>query len=626
MADEGEKLPPDTVAVPGARTLGLGVPPQTEAPAGSLLLDPRETGEWINGLPMANIGETARQIYRALIDFNRYQMPDLARAKSVELFRKPVDYICHNLRRHFIDVGFPLTEKGWKTAALSRELNAELATSYKLIVEHMLGGEAERFDRKLLVIAMHRALYYLSEVVLQCHLTYSKPHDGLWREINSLFAYALHNHVHRVPIKMKFDDEERISTIEDNYKALLLLSAASPNRMRQTQVELLSREVRRWAPMAQALPNTEEGPQAGSFAIDLSGDSPPVHRSIDRLEGPHVINLDLRRLLVHLRESFEQTTGQESSARPEPARQHLPRPLLRQLIINWTRPPKRRFVRTKLNFELEIVVGLMALYNHLDSGLAESAPPSAPEPVADPHRSPYNAGTGHSLTMFDSSSLSLAPLHQSESIGSDSMSSDSFLNILPFSIPAETAEDFPGQATTHSGVLHQARTLNESAGGYCIDWSSIDKAPKVKVGELIGIAAAGTRNRFSLGVVRWLNLAGGRQLEVGLQIVSNHAVAANLRFARNEAGKRGNTPINALLLSSAEGDPNDQPSIVTSPMQLAVGTRLWLINGAQERLVRLTRLVELNSTFVQFHFNLESRDSGGNAPTSEGFDDLWSNL
>jgi hypothetical protein len=60
----------------------------------ALLLDPESRqSSWFEALPMANIGETARQVYSTLVEFNRTEIPDLLRAKTVEKFRPPVEYI-----------------------------------------------------------------------------------------------------------------------------------------------------------------------------------------------------------------------------------------------------------------------------------------------------------------------------------------------------------------------------------------------------------------------------------------------------------------------------------------------------------------------------------------------------
>ena len=67
--------------------LGLQIPKQSAPKADNILLDQRETEAWFAALPMANVGETARQIYSTLVEFNRVEVPDLLRAKTVEKFR-----------------------------------------------------------------------------------------------------------------------------------------------------------------------------------------------------------------------------------------------------------------------------------------------------------------------------------------------------------------------------------------------------------------------------------------------------------------------------------------------------------------------------------------------------------
>ncbi|MCW9077580.1 MAG: hypothetical protein OQK74_00235, partial [Gammaproteobacteria bacterium] len=55
--------------------LGLHIP-QLKAPAAdNMLLNPKETGAWFEALPMANVGETARQVFSTLVEFNRIELP-----------------------------------------------------------------------------------------------------------------------------------------------------------------------------------------------------------------------------------------------------------------------------------------------------------------------------------------------------------------------------------------------------------------------------------------------------------------------------------------------------------------------------------------------------------------------
>jgi len=635
-----------TPAMPNARTassLGLAVPEQSPAPTDSFLLDPRETSDWLKGLPMANIGETARQIYRALLDFNRYQLPEMVRAKIVELFRPPVDYICQNLRRHYMDMGFPLSEKALKTATLSRELNNELAIAYKTIIERMLGGQTQRFDRKLLVITMHRAMHYLGRIALQNQLTYASPPPGLWREINSLYAFALQNRVHQVPIKMKLDEEELISTIEDNYKGILLLAAAVPCRLRQNHMLQLYQEIRHWVPLTKAA-LTDEQTMAGNgqFNIDLAKDEGPVHSGLRAPQpGPHTLTLDVRPLLKKLREDFEKSSwdsGQEVQA----SMRSIARPLLRQLIMHWNRPPERRFVRTRLNFELQVIAGLQSIHDNLSREQQET-PAAQPLALAPGNHLPGGAtGSGlasvstepaSAMGTLDGANLSLAPL-SGGSFGGDSMSSDSFLNVDPSSLQHDLLDDWNEEhaaRTVNAKPTVTVKTHNESAGGYCIDWSSANRVPKVKVGELVGIAASGHRHRYSLGVVRWLNLNQAHKLNLGLEILSSGVEAAKIRPATAEGTRRaGSNPVNCLLLPVSDSDPGSEISrIVMNNVSFPVGSRLWLNSDGQERLIRLTKLMEFNSAFALFQFTHDARDDKEQLPgksDDKNFDDLWSNL
>ena len=336
--------------------LGLQIPKQSAPKADNMLLDPKETEAWFEALPMANIGETARQVYNTLIEFNRIEVPDLLRAKTVEKFRPPVEYITNNLQKHYVDTGLPLSTKGWKTASLARELQKELATSYKIIVERMVSGDVANFDRRLLVIALHRALHYLGQTLLQSSLVYAAWPDGIWREINSIYAYASQNLVHQVPVKP--DDGHQGSpstTIEELFKSLMLFASSTPHRLRQSHARLLFANLPEWMTYATILNEDDGGTSLGRFNVDLWTDSPPMHNALRTpLPGRRVAILDVRELLKKLRSDFESAPW-DNRGGLQAGKPVVTRPLLRLLIMAWSRPPDRRFVRTKLNFDLRVV-------------------------------------------------------------------------------------------------------------------------------------------------------------------------------------------------------------------------------------------------------------------------------
>ena len=71
-------------------SVALSIPAQTPPPKDSFLLSAREVRRWAEELPIANIGETARQVYNTLVTFNRIQVPTLNRTEVIEIFREPV--------------------------------------------------------------------------------------------------------------------------------------------------------------------------------------------------------------------------------------------------------------------------------------------------------------------------------------------------------------------------------------------------------------------------------------------------------------------------------------------------------------------------------------------------------
>ena len=55
--------------------------------------NPRELKRWIAGLPKANIGETARQLYQSLVELNQLITPADNRLQLLELIRPEVYYL-----------------------------------------------------------------------------------------------------------------------------------------------------------------------------------------------------------------------------------------------------------------------------------------------------------------------------------------------------------------------------------------------------------------------------------------------------------------------------------------------------------------------------------------------------
>lgn len=614
--------------------LGLSIPHQSAPKADNLLLDLRETEAWFEALPMANVGETARQVYKTLVEFNRVEIPDPLRIKIIEKFRPPVEYITNNLLKYYIDTGLPLSQKGTKTASLARELQKEIAISYKIIAQRIISGDNPNFDRRMLVIAMHRALHYIGETLLQNALVYCAWPVGIWREINSIYAYAAQNRIHQIPVKPDDKASKASSTtIEDQFKTLMLFASATPHRLRQSHANLLFQNLGNWVQYTTIPDSNDGGTSLGRFNVDLWTDAAPMHNSLRTpLPGKRMAVLDVRELLKKLRADFEQAPwdnrGGLQSGKPL-----VTRPLLRLLIMAWSRPPDRRFVRTRLNFELHVVAGLHAIYGNLS---AEEKPPYAttraavfsldetPIPRPGARRNiDWPAGDLERATLspLDSDFVTDSLLSESVLSGNKSTLTTNALNEFADDGGRKNAEQEP------SAAPQAVKTINESAGGYCIRWSG-QQVPRVKIGELVGVESPSDRFTYGLGVIRWMKQLAVGELDIGLEVVATRCQAGDVREVAKTSPRNRLPSFKCLLINNTDPTAQSTASLVMSAMSLQTGVDLWLATGGKEQMIRLTKLVEFSSAFARYLFEFVNNDAdrGDDEHVGDEFDELWSSL
>ena len=226
----------------------LSVPNRTTPKNGAFDSRPASVKDWINGLPMANIGETTRLLFAAVNELNHQDIPAQQRFKALEMLYKPVLYVTERMKKHFVAQTLPLNIKNLKIAHLSREMSHALATGYKVLVMEQIAGVG-RGDKKLLTTAIHRALKQLSQVLLKAYQVYEPCPDSVWLEVHSLYRYAENNGLHRTRVSGGEHSPAEPSTITDAYKQILLLALACPYRMRHAEAEAVYTTLEQWAPL-----------------------------------------------------------------------------------------------------------------------------------------------------------------------------------------------------------------------------------------------------------------------------------------------------------------------------------------------------------------------------------------
>jgi len=181
------------------------------------------------------------------------------------------------------------------------------------------------------------------------------------------------------------------------------------------------------------------------------------------------------------------------------------------------------------------------------------------------------------------------------------------------------------------------RTSNESAGGYCIEWYA-HNAPRIRVGEVLGIQSVHEDMQFSIGLIRWIQHASRDSLRVGVELIAPQCRAASayvgdLRAVRDRRTLKTEP---ALLLPAAPAA--GRPATVLLPtIKHKQDDVVWLYSESTDQLVRLGELVDATGACSRFVFEVlqesargkpvrQGQPDAGTAEDRPDFDNLWSNL
>lgn len=604
---------------------GLRVPEQAPPSGNPIFLDNKRLASWARELPVANVGETARKLFQTLRTFNRTQLESTKRIRSAEQLREPLSYVSSSLNKHYMGVRFPLSEKSHRIAILNRELHSGMATAYKAAIVDLLMESKGSPDQTQLTLAIHRCMSYLSRVILLSVVVYDAYPKRTWREIHTLHRLASRYALGSYTIEDKLEPSAARSSIDEMYRRCLLFSLSSPYKLRQTDNIKVFETLLEWSRYTLIYPY-DDAPEDYTITIHQDTDLAPSHEArIEHNDTKYLLVLDVSPLLSSLRELFIDSADQTPALFGV---NELNKALIRQLIMLWSKAQKRAFVRTKLNFELRIAVGLRSVFKLITLG---ESPTSADEKsVEDGTWIETQFAQGNELKV--SEHFSLMPMDVAaynprrgdfEEFGPNSTDFSSFET--PPDSELKIWEDYDkNKLDSTTSLFH---TINESAGGYCLDWRG-KKIPKIQVGELIGVQSAMSASQFGVGIVRWMRSSEFDSMKVGVQMIAPNALAVN---ATDKEQKSKKDKAAECLLLPEVGTSGQPTSFICAAQSFELGKVLSINDGEKDKEIKLTRLLESSGSISQFQFiyledvskssEREDEDEG-----DSDFDGLWSTL
>lgn len=604
----------------------LNIPEQTKPIIGSFDTRPKPVEAWVASLPMANTGESARRIYGALREMNRLAFSEHDRYHDLEIFRAPVYHITQALKKYYINQHLPLSHKNQKIAELAVQLNSEMALGYKSIIEDKLSKTFSRLTKKTFTTCIHRAIRYLSNVLLCSYQIYIQHPENTWLQIHRLYLFAEENNLHNTIIKDHVVTDALLDgTISDIYKQILLLALAGPYRLRQPVTEAVYKALETWSTHCKILPYGETAEGASNFIFNLNTDAAPgFFRSDGNIDPTFCRIIDTTQMTRVLSSAIIEGSGITG----------IPEDSMKRLLIAWTGKSRRGFSRTTKADEISLTLGLSATHHYIDEVIRHLQQGAAAT----------CAGATTALQVSGPNDLESdepdldAPAHYSSTpvFGISNLDDHTpdvwdpdytyrVTNARLELVPKET-EDQKRKESLYAPF--SCKGINESAGGYCLlGYLEFDTdARKVQVGELVGIKDENDATQLSIGVIRriksWRN-----GLELGIQKLAPCAEA----IATASMPKDGSREKYHRSLSLPELTAVKQPPTLITHAWNQVGDRLIANVHGHKVYIQLTKQLESSGVFSQFEFsvidNTKTKPTTA-SPSSSGdeFEAVWSIL
>ncbi len=541
--------------------------------------DPKYAQAWLESLPLADSGESAREIYQALYTLNRQDIEPARRLELMDLYVVPVTTVVSGLQGGLQRIAFPLSPRRRQLADFIRQLYSEMAAGYKCALRDFVKARFLWGRRQHYPHVSQRAMAFLGELLLRAYQVYLPAPAGVWKDIHELYRFAETGEWLDTPVEPLPGEGESPLTMRETYHRILMMALARPYQMPQGECLLVHRYLARRASRVRIGADLKTDNPAACFLIDLNADGPPVPmaRETPASEGSRrLLNaLELVRhthaLVSRLNKGGVLNAGEIGFE----ALDTIAHDVLQRLTRAWGFSVRRQHSRLKRKGNVSLCAGLGAIHFFIND-----QKPFAPEPDDDERTVTLPAGGDGML-------------------GGDGADGDGEAMDIALDQPLpDSSEKAPA-------------TLPAPAELYRVDrWQIRDVSPRglllvgeggtpvhVRVGELLGIQRADQLGTWSVAVVRWLRNSGPDSVEMGTEFLA--PLATPLAVCRKGA-HRGCSP--GLMLPAVESLKHPTTLLVERGLLSAEQDVDLMEDGQPRRRVRILKRIERSNGFEQWVF------------------------
>lgn len=527
-------------------------------------LRPRVIGRWLEGLPRANVGVMAKQIYTLLVESNSLKISPLERLKLLQQLYNPVDYILKAMEKHYVGLSLPFPDKNQKIALLAQSLLQEIIIAHKSIILDSLYNERPSKNRLQLATVMQNHMAFNNRLLLCLHLTYSSIPKEFWREQCLILQYAEQLSVTDLAV---FGNSSPWNVI-NRFKQAILLTIAPLCSLGQQEILRFNHYLTEWSPHCRLLSMKKYTPGLHTLFIDLHSDEGPQY--IENLEWhSHSWRVIDTGALIPAIES------EITKARNNLASIQLHRETLQRLQKQLGNEKKRQFNRMEKRDTFTLAIGISAIHwmlsHHIGVSNYDVVRPAC-------YTNAFITNVGHSD----------AP------------------DVWNLYRKAEMNSTLGG-GNSNRPIEHETYdfdVVNESANGFKLKLKQKQSASGLKVGELVSLHKGfnGTGKHFGLALIRWLHRTANNELIIGVELIAPHALPVEVSLYSENENPNFQHKMRALLLP--EQPVIKQPTALIMPNTFKENQQVLLQNGngQENELITLKQPNNQGSSYAQYQY------------------------
>ncbi|MFT5692466.1 MAG: hypothetical protein ACI92E_001800 [Oceanicoccus sp.] len=566
---------------------------------------------WIATLPIANLGQTTRQLYSVLEELNRVRLVPHTRMMVLEKLRRTVHYVSKALSKHYLNQSIVLPKLPRKVADLASTLNLLFATGYKIVAAH---AAALGSNDKLISKALHRAVTDLTLVLQRHYQLYEPVSEALWLSLHQYYIMARQNNLLSVNIQ---DDEFGNGTVEESYIKALLLGCSKPNQLRQEDFNNLYQALNDWAKYCRIMLAESDS----IFMFNLMLDKPPVYSTLydHSTDSEFCLEFDTTLLVEHLNEMWKESTNTSLIINRDQVIT-ISRDLLSHLMLSWGSISKRNFMRIEVNDTLDLCVGLSATHYFVSNKMSLDAliEENGTNILGSREENPFLKTKSHVYRQKD-----VWDSPYESNFGKTQVSLESLdIQVRDDKVPS------PEEASKYT--RNNVPLINYSSQGYCVKWPE-NLTAQLKAGEIIGIKDSKMQN-WSIADIRWVNHENQGHTTIGLELISPNASPYGARVIR----KKGDPGMYMRVFILPEISVLNRPTTLLTPqVTFAEGQKVTLKQGGQEVQVQLGKRLNSQAGYSLFELSKiggdqlkkqQTTDDRADAVNDNELESIWKSL